>query len=231
MKRRKFINRLSFGAAVTLMIPKAWSRPIQLAALPNVLILGDSISIGYTDLVRQALDGKANVYRPMQADGKPWNCGGTTAGVKHLDTWLAIQTKWDVIHFNFGLHDLKHVDANNGKNSTNPNDPQQAKPSVYKKQLKEIAKKLKSTNAQCIFANTTPFPDKPKGPLRRADQAEVYNRIAFKIMKKYDIPINDLNAFVQPNMEEWQFPNNVHFRPAGSRKLAEKVAQEIEKYL
>ena len=231
MKRRKFIRQISCGTLFTLIAPQAWSRPTQLAELPNVLILGDSISIGYTDLVRQALDGKAHVYRPMKADGKPWNCGGTTAGVKHLDTWLAIQPKWDVIHFNFGLHDLKHVDPVTGKNSTNPEDPQQAKRSVYKKQLKEIAKKLKATNAQCIFGNTTPFPDKPKGPLREADQVEIYNKIAAKIMNKIDIPINDLNAYVKPNMEEWQFPNNVHFRPIGSRKLAEKVAQEIEKYL
>jgi acyl-CoA thioesterase-1 len=33
--------------------------------LPNVLVLGDSISIGYTLFVRELLEGKANLYRPI----------------------------------------------------------------------------------------------------------------------------------------------------------------------
>lgn len=39
------------------------------AKLPNVLIIGDSISIGYTRLVRGKLAGQANVYRPMCSKG------------------------------------------------------------------------------------------------------------------------------------------------------------------
>ena len=67
--------------------------------LPRVLLIGDSISIGYTLPVRELLKGKANVHRI------PGNGGPTTNGLKNLDEWLA--GKWDVIHFNFGLHDLK----------------------------------------------------------------------------------------------------------------------------
>ncbi|WPJ96422.1 hypothetical protein SH580_01735 [Coraliomargarita algicola] len=37
--------------------------------LPNVLILGDSISIGYNLQLRHLLKRKANVYRPMSANG------------------------------------------------------------------------------------------------------------------------------------------------------------------
>ena len=43
--------------------------------LPNVLILGDSISIGYTLQVRELLKGKANVFRPVNPTGtRPVNC-------------------------------------------------------------------------------------------------------------------------------------------------------------
>ncbi|QDV66172.1 SGNH/GDSL hydrolase family protein [Crateriforma conspicua] len=69
------------------------------ASLPNVLLIGDSISIGYTTAVRSQLSGVANVYRP------PTNCGPTTRGVEQIDQWLG-DRKWDVIHFNFGLHKL-----------------------------------------------------------------------------------------------------------------------------
>ena len=63
--------------------------------LPNVLIIGDSISIGYTSGVRDLLKGKANVIH------NPGNAQGTTHGCKNLDAWLG-DTKWDVIHFNWG---------------------------------------------------------------------------------------------------------------------------------
>ncbi|MEY3911596.1 MAG: hypothetical protein RLY37_1064, partial [Verrucomicrobiota bacterium] len=51
-------------------------------ALPNVLILGDSISIGYTRQVREGLNGKANVIRPNA------NCGDTRHGLAQIETWL-----------------------------------------------------------------------------------------------------------------------------------------------
>jgi len=54
----------------------------DVVGLPRVLIVGDSISIGYTVPVREALQGKANVHRPAA------NCGPTTRGVQSLDQWL-----------------------------------------------------------------------------------------------------------------------------------------------
>src|SRR5262249_4795155 len=69
-------------------------------ALPRVLLIGDSISIGYTVPARKLLQGKANVHRI------PENGGPTSNGSAKLDKWLG-DGKWDVIHFNWGLHDLK----------------------------------------------------------------------------------------------------------------------------
>src|SRR5438309_341299 len=68
--------------------------------LPRVLLIGDSISIGYTLPTRRLLQGRANVHRI------PENGGPTTNGLTKLDKWLG-NGKWDVIHFNWGLHDLK----------------------------------------------------------------------------------------------------------------------------
>ena len=70
--------------------------------LPRVLIIGDSISMGYTLHTRKRLKGKANLHRP------PTNCGPTTKGLEEIDAWLG-EKSWDVIHFNWGLHDLKYM--------------------------------------------------------------------------------------------------------------------------
>ncbi len=70
--------------------------------LPNVLILGDSISIGYTRLVRRRLLQQVNIERPMDSERTPANCGDTRAGLAHLKEWLGGR-KWDVIYFNWGL--------------------------------------------------------------------------------------------------------------------------------
>jgi len=208
--------------------------------LPNVLILGDSISIGYTPFVQEYLKGKANVFRPLFEDGKPENCQGTTNGVENIDRWLNTGEKsgvsnsgsqWDVIHFNFGLHDIKHVDPVTGKNSQNPKHPQQANRKQYKKNLEFIVEKLKATGAKLIFATTTPYPDSVEGPLRKPGMPQKYNQVAVKIMNKNGILINNLHAFMVPRMAELQRPNNVHFTEEGSRELAKKVVDRINEVL
>ena len=73
--------------------------------LPRVLLIGDSISIGYTIPVRNLLKGKVNVHRI------PTNGGPTIKGLNQIEAWIG-KKKWDVIHFNWGLHDLKYMGPN-----------------------------------------------------------------------------------------------------------------------
>ncbi len=77
----------------------AWDYVKDDPSLPRILIIGDSISRGYTLPVRKALAGKVNVHRA------PANCGPTATGLKKLDVWLG-NGKWDLITWNFGIHDL-----------------------------------------------------------------------------------------------------------------------------
>ena len=71
------------------------------AELPRVLLIGDSISIGYTKPVIELLKEKAEVHRVKG------NAGNTGRGLERLPKWLdAKHGKWDVIHFNWGLWDL-----------------------------------------------------------------------------------------------------------------------------
>ena len=144
MKRRDFVKTGLITSSIFL-IPN-WVSAMSKSDLPNVLIIGDSISIGYTPFVKKDLEGIANVSRPLFENGKNENCQGTTYGLQNIDKWIGMK-KWDLIHFNFGLHDLKHVDPVTSKNSDNPKDPYQADRKEYKKNLSEIVKKLKDTDA------------------------------------------------------------------------------------
>jgi len=196
--------------------------------LPNVLILGDSISIGYTLEVRKLLAGKANVFRPLSKGGKDAeNCSGTTFGAEKIDSWLG-DKKWAVVHFNWGLHDLKHVSKEGGKPSSNPADPVQASLEQYSKNLEVIVKKIKATGAKMFFATTTPVPAGCSNPLREPEAPGKYNEAAIKIMKENGIKIDDLYSFVLPQVEKLQLPKNVHFTNEGSKTLAGQVAKTIE---
>ncbi len=190
-------------------------------ALPRVLLIGDSISIGYTLPVRQLLQGAANVHRPSA------NCGPTTRGLEAIDSWLG-DKPWDVIHFNWGLHDLKYMGPN-GKNLAEPDaagSHQQVPADEYEANLRKLVKRLKRTGATLIWCTTTPVPEGAAG--RVVGDSARYNKIAAGIMDEEGIAIDDLYAFAKARLKEIQKPANVHFTPEGSRALAEQVVQSIK---
>lgn len=226
--RRSFLKVIFFGTPVLCSYSCKTSRPTK--ELAKILILGDSISIGYTPFVTENLKSVATVTRPFQTNGKPENCQGTTNGVANINRWLGDE-QWDIIHFNFGLHDLKHVNGDTGKNSNNPNDPLQASPQQYEENLRAIVKQLLKTDAQLIFATTTPYPDDGLKPLRDPKLYTEYNRRAMKVMKDNNIEVNDLEQFVIPKMEDIQIPKNVHFTEEGSQILAREVVSHLKAIL
>ena len=193
-------------------------------ARKRVLIIGDSISMGYTRPVRAQLKSKAVVLRPTE------NCKGTKNGVGKIEEWVAMRGgQFDLIHFNFGLHDLKHVHPKTRANSNDPNHPPQSTIEEYETQLQEIVAVLKKTGARLIFATTTPVPKGVK-PFRDPASPGRYNEVALKIMKQHEIAINDLFEFCKAR-PELQKPVNVHFKQKGSVELAKVVAAEIDKLL
>ena len=187
----------------------------------NVLIIGDSISIGYFKPVKEMLAGRAIV------EHNAGNAAHTANGLAKLDEWLG-DTKWDVIHFNHGLHDLKYIDEN-GKNTTAEKGKQQIPIDQYEKNLGELVGRLKKTGAKLIFANTTPVPDGTG--IRVKGDAKIYNVAAERVMKKHGIPVNDLYSFSIVRLDKIQRPANVHFFPEGSRLLGEQVTKCILKAL
>jgi hypothetical protein len=199
--------------------------PIQdVAGLPRVLLIGDSISIGYTLDVREMLKGKANVHRI------PTNGGPTSNGIANVAKWIE-GSKWDVIHFNFGLHDLVYMGPDGARlvDPALPGAHHQVSLADYEKNLTTIVQQLKATGAKVIWCNTTPVT--PGTPGRKSDESLVFNEVAAKVMAAAGVPTDDLYAHAKAKLAEVQLPQNVHFTPEGSKYLAEKVAAEIEKAL
>jgi acyl-CoA thioesterase-1 len=183
-------------------------------ALPRVLLIGDSISIGYTVPVQKALAGKANVHRI------PENGGPTTNGLEKIDRWLG-DGKWDVIHFNWGLHDLKIA-----------KDEQRNVPiDQYEKNLRTLVERLKKTGATLVWCSTTPVPAKVRSPIRKTDDVAAYNAVAKKVMEENGIAIDDLYSFALPQLKEIQLPENVHYTEKGYEVLAGQVVASITKAL
>ncbi|WP_158850732.1 SGNH/GDSL hydrolase family protein [Algibacter sp. L1A34] len=203
--------------------------------LPNILLYGDSISIGYTPTVRQGLVNKANVFR-IYSNGQ--SSDRFIPKMKKLkETMFQPYLKggwdfnWDVIHFNVGLHDLKYLkdgklDIENGK--------QVSSIAVYKSNLDTICKYLQTEfpKAKLIFATTTAVPEEGADG-RISGDSITYNTAALEVLANYpSIQINDLYAFTKPNAKDWHIkPHNVHYNTLGKKAQGKQVTKIITENL
>ena len=217
---------LLFLAASSLLAAKKrtpFTKVVDDSKLPRVLIIGDSISIGYTIPTQEALRGKVNVHRI------PTNGGPTTKGLANIDAWLG-ESKWDLIHFNWGLHDLKFMGPN-GENLVPKEKGGKAQVRIdeYEKNLDKLTARMKKTGAKLIWRNTTPIPQGSKA--RYVGDSVRYNEAADRVMKKHGIPTHDLFTVSKERIEEIMLPANVHYKKEGSKLLGEMVAKRILKEL
>jgi len=187
------------------------------ASPARVLIIGDSISIGYFEPTKALLGEKADVYH------NPGNAQHTVHGLAQLEAWLG-ETPWDVIHFNHGLHDLKYADER-GRLVAVTEGKQQIPINEYARNLEALTLRLKQTGAALIFATTTPVPEGARGRVK-GDEVR-YNKVAREIMTRHKVPVNDLYSFALARLDAIQQPKNVHFTDEGSQQLAEQVARYI----
>jgi hypothetical protein len=183
--------------------------------LPKVLIIGDSISIGYTPFVIEMMEGKAVVTHHKG------NAGPSIRGIENIDDWLGDE-KWAVIHFNWGLWDMygwRYID-------------QDRTPATYGKNLETLVQRLEKTGAKLIWATTTPAcpaPEKKcKVDVDPATERE-YLETALRVMKRHNIQVNDLHALVAPIRTQYALADDdVHYTQAGYLKIAEQVAEKIK---
>lgn len=187
-----------------------------------MLIIGDSISGGYTKEVARLLKGKAVV------EHNPGNAEHTGTGLKKIDEWLGT-TEWDVIYFNWGLWDLcyRHPESKLQGKRDKVNGTVTTALDVYEQNLDQLVTRLKQTKAELIWAHTTVVPDGEPG--RHVGDDAKYNAAAARVMEKHGVPINDLHALTKEfDPKLFSRPGDVHYSGAGYGKLARQVASAIE---
>ena len=217
-------NTLASKEELYLDRKEAFSNPkADNPELPNVLLIGDPISIGYTAYVRRQLTGKADVFR-ISTNGK-----NSAYGLAQLDKWLALGSiKWDVIHFNWGLWDLcyRHPKSKTQGNRDRVNGTLTESLDGYRANLEKIVARLKETEATLIWCATTPVPEGEAG--RKTGDDLKYNQVAAEIMKANGVLINDLHSHALLKLPETMVrEGDVHFTEPGYIHLADKVSLEI----
>ncbi len=191
--------------------------------LPNVLLIGDSISMSYTVGVREKLAGIANVCRA------PDNCRSTRQTLDQIETYLG-HRNWDAIHFNWGIHDLTHLNES-GKAAPPPEGRLQIPLDQYRDNIRHLLRRLRQTNASLIWASTTPVGRKAEvHGFRRNSDVIAYNHAAKELLEEEDVRINDLYSLIEPQAERL-LGDGVHFTRHGQTVLAKAVAQSIQEAL
>lgn len=190
----------------------------------KILIIGDSISIGYFPFVKEELKGEATVVH------NKGNAQNTFHGLANLKMWIG-DTKWDVIQFNFGLWDLCYrsdtsklqgkQDKVNGKPDTTPQQ--------YEENLEKIVSELEHTGAKLIFVTTTYVPGGEPG--RFTKDVAIYNKIAVKVMKAHHIQINDIYKQSKKILAKQPLkPANVHYNPEGYKMLSKLITKRLTSF-
>jgi len=174
---------------------------------PKILIIGDSISIGYTYDLKDMLP-KYTIYH------NPCNAAHTRNGLKKIDFWLAQEQEWDVVVFNFGIWDANKF--------------YKISLQEYGENLEKIARKIKAKSRHILFVTTTAVPVNSPDPLVNSEIA--YNNTGIKIMKNLGIEAFDLHEvsslipYLHLNPEK---QNDVHYLPEGYQVLASQIAMQI----
>lgn len=195
---------------------------VALAAepLPKVLLVGDSICSGYHKGVEKALEGKAAVVRA--------GSGGrdTRYTLEKTPGWLG-DGKWAVIHFNWGLWDMRHAVKDGALTYAVPIEE-------YEANLRKLVAQMKATGAKLIWASTTPVLWDEPGKGRTNPDVIRYNEAAARVMKENGVAIDDLYSVIKPRIDELQskaYESDVHYNEKGKQVLAEAVTKAITESL
>jgi lysophospholipase L1-like esterase/dienelactone hydrolase len=208
-------------AAASLAIPLSARQPAK-QELPRVVLIGDSIRIGYAPLVARKLQGKAVIISPESNGGDSGNV------LKNLDAWV-IGARPDVVHLNCGLHDLKLSRKTN---------QHQVALEQYERNLRRIVERIrKETSAGLVFASTTPILD-DRHAQRKADfdrfEADVkkYNATAARVMAETGVTVHDLHRLVaEAGAENLLGKDGTHYTAEGYERMAAAVADCILRQL
>lgn len=202
---------------------------------PSFFLIGDSISIHYTDdlkqygaewmsLERKTDDGKAD---PEAGVMENENGGDSKMVLGYLKARLEDPDfKPDFLLINCGLHDIKRK---------MPEGQLQVEPEDYRKNLTRIFEMAQGHRIPLIWIRTTPVVDhihnsQSTSVHRYARDLDRYNAIADEVAAKFQVPVIDLYGFTKPLGED-VFIDHVHYDEKTRSLQAAFIAGNISRIL
>lgn len=189
---------------VNIWIPSATKND-----LPRILLIGDSITQGYYNVVENSLKGKAYVARYT-----------TSRGIQDPALFEEIKNiikhhKFTIIHFNNGLHGIGYT------------------ASQYQEGLKKLISTLKryGQGAELIGATSTRvLPGFNWGKTDEFNQKliETRNEILTVLCEEKNIEVNDLYTITKDH-PEWFSNDKIHYNQSGYTELGNQVMHCIAK--
>jgi lysophospholipase L1-like esterase len=177
--------------------------------LPNVLLLGDSLSRNYFPQVTKDLAGVANVYLMASSTSV-----GDPRLPQEIREFAAMEhVPFRIVHFNNGMHGWDYTEAQ------------------YKAAFPEFlftVRSLVARNSALIWATTTPVkPQAFNGATN--NRVDARNVIARSFIDAVHIPVDDQHALMMRHQDLYQ--DTVHFNTAGSNLMGDQAAAMIRAQL
>ena len=181
--------------------------------MKKVMLIGDSITVGYTIPVNQYLAGK--VHADSIATSKGLDHPFYNAEIDLFASQFGFDYK--AIHFNNGLHGW-HLTAEE-----------------YEKLYEEKVLWLKERFPKAKLALVTSTAVAVSGEDHRVDperdkKVSAYNAAVWRIAEKYGLPVDDLYP-TSVSMPEWRGGDSHHFNEAGKAGQAKIVGDFLLKLM
>lgn len=220
MTHRSILSAVAFGCVVATLTaqkvslpePIEWTweaRPtLHVESLPNVLLLGDSITRAYYPEVNKDLSGIANVYLLATSASV-----GDPRLVRQIADFGALErVRFEVVHFNNGMHGWGYTE------------------SQYRGGFASFLHAVQEIpgNPRLVWATTTPVQrDESDGPSNARIDAR--NRIAASFVNAEKIVIDDQHTLMAAHQDQHQ--DNVHYQEAGAALMGDQAASIIREQL
>ena len=184
--------------------------------MKKIILLGDSIRMGYDKYAKMALEGVAEVFSPEE------NCRFTQYMLRNLYDWCEVSgfgQDIDCIHWNAGLWDCLELF----------NDGPQTPLDVYELYIHRICRRIRMLypNTKVIFATSTPVWEEaylnPERSMRRNSTIASYNAAAVKIVTEYGFAVNDLYGLMK-DVPKSYYSDKTHFN---TKEAAQRLAGQV----
>lgn len=194
--------------------------------MKKVILLGDSIRMGYDDYVKEYLEGEVEVVY------NEWDNGRFAA----YTLWQANQLLREnpdacLVHWNNGYWDM-HAEF--------PMPEELFPVEEYQHLLRRIIRLCRHCGCKVVFATTTPVPEKGvssdntgTGAMIAYDNEQVkrYNQAALEVMADEGVPVNDLYGLCMQHENLYKCEDNLHLTEEGYRACAMQIANVIREQL